>query len=147
MLKLYVPIGQSGCGKSTWAMSVAEKEGARIVSTDVIRGELWGNESIQKSPSKVFNVAYNRLNEFLSEGYSCVFDATNIRKKDRKKIVEIGKQNNATIVFLWFETSLEDSIANQKKRERKVPENAIKNQFYLKEFPSKDEGWNALFLI
>ena len=44
--KFYMIVGIPGSGKSTIAEEIALKEPAIIVSSDVIRGDLYGDESV-----------------------------------------------------------------------------------------------------
>ena len=54
MPTLTLMIGCPGSGKSTIAKKMAQNTGAVIVSTDAIRGELFGDENCQMNPRLVF---------------------------------------------------------------------------------------------
>ena len=64
-MTLYTMIGLPGSGKSTFAVNHPE---CIVVSTDAIRGELFGDESEQKDGKLVFDVAYARLAKAVEAG-------------------------------------------------------------------------------
>ena len=86
-------VGVAGSGKSTYAKE-RQRESCRctILSSDSIREELYGDESIQRDPAKVFQIMERRALEAARIGMSVVYDATNFSSRRRKHMV---KQMNA----------------------------------------------------
>ena len=68
MSDLIMLVGVSYSGKSFYAEQLAKQTGAIIVSSDAIRGELWGDENDQRNPAKVFEVVHSRIHNLLKEG-------------------------------------------------------------------------------
>lgn len=129
--QLYVMIGPSGCGKSTWAREQVERSplSTVIVSTDTIRGGLWGDEGDQRQGDVVFLAAYTQIECLLTQGYNVIFDATNLTPSARKKPCEIARSYGANIVFCVSSASLNECVARQEQRARRVPIYIIENQF------------------
>ncbi|MBY3265304.1 AAA family ATPase [Rhizobium laguerreae] len=85
--RLILMVGPSGAGKSTYAKSNFASE--EIVSTDQIRLELFGAIVKLGTQSEVFSEAAARIVERLSRGDNAVLDATNLRKRDRLRVVDL----------------------------------------------------------
>ena len=58
----------AGSGKSTIAARIAEFTNAKIVSSDAVRGEVYGDENCQADPAKIFEIVHNRVHQYLKEG-------------------------------------------------------------------------------
>lgn len=138
---LIVLCGISGSGKSTFAEILAQGGFARVCP-DLIRKELYGNESIQGNGKEVFDRAFEDLWYYGSNDFDCVFDATNTTKKARKKVIEQGRKHFNFILCYYFYPSLVKSLANQKKRERQVPREIIAKQMAQWQTPTIDEGFD-----
>ena len=127
MPKLYVMIGISGCGKSTYS----EKMSAVVVSSDQIRRELFGDENTQGSPEKVFAIAHKRVRELLEKGNDVIFDATNVSSFARKTLLDAVKGIECEKIGVVFNVEPEEAICRQENRERKVPEFVIYRQYRI----------------
>lgn len=143
-------VGLPGSGKSTKAKKWAEEwtGGGEIVivSSDSIREELWGDESIQKEPTKVFEVAHSRIRKYLEEGYDVIFDATNLNAKRRIALlhqidswgIDCGK--GCAVIG----ATIEECINRQSGRDRKVPAEVIWRMARSFQIPLKSEGWDII---
>ena len=78
MVRLIMLCGLPGSGKSTLAKKISSKYDYTIVSSDAIRKELYGDESIQTDNSKVFRLVQDRIVDCLKNDTSVIFDATNL---------------------------------------------------------------------
>lgn len=135
-------IGVPASGKSTWAQS---HERYNIVSSDAIRGELYGNEALQIDHAKVFAIAHERILKFLSEGKDVAFDATNIRYKNRRTIMEkVRKLPNVMTVAEVFAEPYRTLVERNKKRERSVPNEVIERMIRQFEMPTYAEGFDFI---
>ena len=82
--KLEILIGLPGSGKSTYCKEKRESNSNSVyLSSDKIREELYGNESIQGNPAEVFTLMQSRAIEALKNGIDVFYDATNLTRKDR----------------------------------------------------------------
>lgn len=149
---LYILIGVPGCGKSTYAEELAQKSerGIALVSSDQIRKSLYGNESCQDNPKKVFSIAHQAIIDQLQKGYDVIFDATNIYAKNRKDLIlkvcfEVTKP--VRFVAIYFDTPIETCIARQDLRERKVPTKVIEKMNRQMEKPVFYEGFDIIKTI
>ena len=145
MTTLYVMCGPSGSGKSTYV-----EENLRnciIVSTDKIRRELWGNEEDQQNPQIVFDIAFGRIKKHLSLEQDVVFDAMNLKSKDRKKVLKIAASYNIKKVVIVMATSLRECLAAQDNRDRHVPDDIVRAQYKKFEYPMLGEGWDEIRII
>ena len=79
--RLVLLVGPSGAGKSTYAMEHYRDE--VIVSSDLIREELYGSHLMTGSQEAIFSTVRQRARKALSAGSSVVIDATNLRRTDR----------------------------------------------------------------
>lgn len=149
---LYILIGVPGSGKSTYAEELFQKSerGIALVSSDQIRKSLYGNESCQDNPKKVFSIAHQAIKDMLASGRDVIFDATNIYAKDRMDLIrkvcfEVKKE--IRFVAIYFDTPIETCIARQELRERKVPTKVIEKMNRQMEKPIFYEGFDIIRTI
>lgn len=130
MCTLYVMIGVSGSGKSTFAKKFAAERRAEYVSTDELRKMMYGDEAEQKGGRQVFDVAYMNIAAHLNHRRSVVFDATNTTTKGRDRLIKVAKECKSleSLVAILCNPPLETCLKQNKMRERQVPENVIRRQ-------------------
>ena len=148
MAKFTILVGLPSSGKSTLAKKLAERDGAMIISSDAIRAELYGDESIQSDPAKVFRIMKERAVRALNEGNDVVYDATNINAKKRAALL---KELRGQAPNLWAECVIVlcpygVCLARNRARNRVIPEDAIKRMLCNFQIPYFNEGWDAIFV-
>lgn len=143
MNELIMLVGLPGCGKSTIAKHYQEK-GYKIFSSDAIRKEIYGDESVQDDPQKIFQILHKRIKENLKNGESCIYDATNIRSKNRiaflREIQKIECHKKCLVVWAPIEICKKRNA----ERERNVPDYVIERMWRQFETPYYFEGWDEI---
>lgn len=143
-------VGAPASGKSTWAKDfVIEAERrdleAQIISSDKIREELWGDESIQNNPNEVFELAHKRIIEALRAKVDYViFDATNIKRKRRVQLMEKIKDFSDEKHCVVFAEPFYILQQRNMVRARSVPEYVINRMIEQFEMPLYSEGFNKI---
>lgn len=146
MNKLFVMIGPPGSGKSTIAEEIALNEPAIIVSSDVVRGNLYGDESVQGDPAKVFRIVHENVKHYLRKGCNVVMDATNLNSKKRAAFLrEINKvcpdcEKIAVVVVADIDTCIHRDM----ERDRTVGWEVIHKMVANFQPPFYYEGWDAI---
>lgn len=145
---LYYLIGPSYSGKSTWAQERADSLKAVVVSSDAIRAKLWGDESIQREPEKVFNEMRRNTEYHLSQGTNVIYDATNLKVGHRINFLDqIKKIKDIKKVAILFTPELSVLLDRQKHRSRFVSEEVIKKQIRSFDPPYYGEGWDSILCM
>lgn len=143
MVYFHMLVGCPASGKSTWAE--LSKNKAVVVSSDAIRGELYGDESVQKDHQRVFSIAKERIINALNQGKDVIFDATNITYKNRKNIMsEVNKFEDVFKFCDIFAEPIEVLLERNANRERKVPEEVIERMMRNFEMPVYTEGFDVI---
>lgn len=87
---LIILVGPPGAGKTTYANKyIEEHPDTTHLSSDSIRKELHGDESIQDNPGEVFAIMQRRAIDGLNFGYDVIYDATSMTRKDRAGIIAL----------------------------------------------------------
>lgn len=147
--RLFFLVGLSGSGKSKFSKDLAEiVTPVEIFSSDRIRKELYGDESVQNDPKKVFNLLHKRIFSALKDGKNCIYDATNLKQKNRLHFLlqleqqKIDCEKICYVMSIPFETCIERDL----KRERTVGKNVIMKQIKSFEMPCYSEGWDWIII-
>ena len=122
--------GPPSSGKSTLAKYLALKINAQIISTDSIRKELYGDESIQGDWENIESIMQDKIIDFINQNKSVILDATFAKRPWRLEITQNLILNKNIEWVGWFlKTGLKNCLIWNEKRDRKVPEEII-NNFY-----------------
>ena len=151
--KLIYLVGLPGSGKSRYAETwMLDHPDSIYISSDRIRGELYGDENCQDDPGRVFDLMQKRTLDALKEGKEVIYDATNVVRKNRiallknipNAIVRGGyvEAVNKVCVVVW--AKLEDCINRDSFRDRHVGEKVIMKMAKRFQTPWYDEGWNEI---
>ena len=139
-------VGIPGSGKSTVAAKLAAKIKADIISSDSIRGEIYGDETIQGSHDFVFQLMEERTMTALAAERNVIYDATNVtvarREEFLKKLPKIVNK-----ICIWVNTPKERALQNNRERERHVPEWVIHQMANNLVIPTKSEGWDDIYVV
>lgn len=136
---MYMMVGIAGSGKSY----VAAQIGAPVVSSDAIRAELYGDESIQGDANRVFNEVHRRIKAYLANGEDVVYDATNLSAKRRKGFLsQLPKDVEKVAVVVA--TDIDLILKQNAERERHVPEDVIMRMYRSFQFPELSEGFDKV---
>lgn len=141
MVKFIMLIGLPGCGKTEIASQLANN--TIILSSDAIRKEFYGDETIQDNPTIIFEEMQRRTILALKEGKDVIYDATNISRKKRKHLlssITIPCKKIAYVVWARYETCIARDIG----RKRNVGESVIKRMLLNFQPPYYDEGWDEI---
>ncbi|WP_353930138.1 AAA family ATPase [Okeanomitos corallinicola TIOX110] len=127
MTKLILLIGLPGSGKSTLAKKlIAESPQMQLISTDAIRGQLFGAEAIQGSWLLIWQEIERQFRQATTANISTIFDATNAQRKNRREIIELAREIGFThITGIWIKTPVWVCLKRNQNRDRQVPEEVI----------------------
>ena len=147
MPQFVVMVGLSGSGKST----VAKEKYAThtYISSDDLREELYGDVNDQRHNGKIFEEMFRRSIAALDMGQSVVYDATNLSSKRRKSLIRNMRaaiKGNFWAVACVVLTTYENCLLRNASRERVVPDEVIRRQFFSFQCPTEHEGFDAICL-
>ena len=125
MAKIVMMVGLPGSGKSTYADKLKEK-GYVIHSSDNIREE-FGDINDQSKNNDVFVTLHRRIKTDLKDSKNVVFDATNLSRKRRMAFLRELKNIPCEKECVLIATPYEMCMAQNIKRDRKVPFEVIFN--------------------
>lgn len=144
---LYMMVGLPGCGKTTIANRIIESDPTVVhISSDAIRGRLWGDENCQNNPAEVFRVMNEETLSILNAGFSVVYDATNITRKDRRGILEqLPSWVRKECLICW--APFDVCVERDKLRDRSVGNHVISRMLRRFEAPYYDEGFDRIQVL
>ena len=145
--KFIMLVGIPGAGKSTKAAELTSKSiggrGTIHLSSDAIREKLYGDESCQSDPVRVFSIMHENTLSALNDGYTVIYDATNITRKNRKEILDkIPNFVDKECIICW--APIEVCIERDRLRARTVGNAIIDRMLRRFEAPYYDEGFNKI---
>lgn len=145
--KLILLVGIPGSGKTTYAKDYMERNCNTLhLSSDAIRKELYGDESIQGDPVEVFSLMQKRAIEALNNGCDVLYDATNITRKDRSGIIGMcPKFAKIECHIIW--APIELCIERDASRDRTVSKEVIDKMLKRFQTPYYDEGVDVIKII
>jgi predicted kinase len=148
MTKFFLLIGLPGSGKSTLAKQlVTQCPQRRLVSTDAIRGQLFGDEAIQGPWLLVWRETEQQFQRAIATHTTVIYDATNAQRRHRREVITLARDLGFThIIGIWLKTPVWLCLARNQRRERQVPEDVIFRMYrQLRDAPpSLEEGLDCL---
>ena len=140
--KLIILQGIPSSGKTTWARNWVNEDSEHRVrfNRDDVRNML-GKYWVPSRESLINAIYESFLNQAMLEGYDIVLDNMNLNQKTLTEIKETVEEFNKWISLspvdlhydikyqTFFDTSLEECIARDAKRENPIGEEVIRNIF------------------
>jgi protein phosphatase len=97
-LALVVLVGISGSGKSSFARRHFRP--TQVLSSDVCRGLVADDENDQTATPAAFDVLHHIAATRLRAGRLTVVDATNVKREDRAKLVQLARDHDVLPVAI-----------------------------------------------
>jgi len=157
-LRCHLLIGQPASGKTTLAKALAPlltgpgDPPALVLSTDVIRAEVFGDASVQGPWVDIQQRLHQRIREAVAAQIPVIVDATHARRAWRLAITQ-ALELPAPVEWIgwWLYTDLPTSLAWNAKRERPVPVPVIQEMAAALADPhfgpSRAEGFAAICAV
>jgi len=120
---LVIMVGPANSGKTQLANQ--KFQSYEILNAEDIRFELIGDNQRMDINDSVFREIHRRTILKLEMGERAVIDATNLRKKDRTSLAEIGLRVGVPIYYLVCQRSLDDKLSCASKSWRANPTHII----------------------
>lgn len=136
---LIMMCGISGSGKSRLAQMIHDEIGVKVISSDEVRAEVLGDVNDQTKNGEVFEIVHKRVLDELNEGRACVYDATNLNRKQRIAFYKKVPKEIPIFVYL-VATPVKACIERDAERERSVGKEVIYRQISRFELPIMEEG-------
>ena len=112
---LILTVGIPGSGKSTWAENLAvqkavEKKHYQIISTDLIRAQLYGDAAVQGEWIEIRRSLINQLKfarQSIDGGRTAavIYDATNAVRRQRREFIRMARScRYCPLIAAWMDT-------------------------------------------
>lgn len=133
---LVVMTGLSGVGKSSY---IAEHYSDYLcISLDSIRESL-GDRQDMSQEGLILRTAKDQMKVALAKKQNIVYDATNIRKDFRGKVLDLGMRYGALTEIVYIKDSLDAILKRDATRKHSVGEKVIREQDSRFEVPEMSE--------
>lgn len=151
MTQIIVIIGLPGSGKSFIAQQLSKSDRKYCwISTDRIRRQLFGDESIQGPWLQIWSQVQWELKQAIANQVNPIYDATNVQRRRRRDLIrQVRLMGFESVVGLWVNTPLDVCLARNQSRSRQVPEGVIMGMFnQLADAPPRlNDGFDRLIEI
>lgn len=132
---LVMMIGAPGSGKSTLARKLAASrlfaQVNIVVSSDKIRGRLFGDETCQKDNGLVFRVLEHDVKEAadMFDNVAVFVDACNTNREQRNDLLAMFAPHFDKAVAIYHDGTKDECLERNKARDRIVPEHVIDRMY------------------
>lgn len=145
--KIIILVGIPGAGKTYYAQSYIHTHDNTIhLSSDGIRAELYGNETVQGDPNQVFSLMQKKTVKALEQGRDVIYDSTALTRKDRSHIIK-ACSNIARIECHIIWAPIKTCIERDAARSRTVGKEVIDKMLKRFQAPYYDEGIDKIKVI
>lgn len=138
---LFLTVGIPGSGKTILSKIMDANKYAIRISSDDIRQKM-NTENKEYTSSMNVDVFAQMLEETsmcLRMGESVVLDACFIKRKDRAKYITVAHLFDVRVIALCFPKPIAKCLADNRLRERPIPDEVITRYRSLLEYPTNDE--------
>jgi len=145
-------IGPPGSGKSTLAATLAPLLHARIVSSDDLRQQLWGDPGTQGPWTELEPLLHRAIDSALHGGDNVLIDATHAQRSWRSRLMcrDLGARHLQWFGW-WLQTPLNQCLAWNRARQRQVPDAVIgamhQGLTTPSDKPDRSEGFTDLICL
>lgn len=144
-------IGLPGSGKSFFAHKLSVNHPRyKLISTDTIRAQLFGDEAIQGPWLRVWSQVLQQFHRAEEVAADAIYDATNTQRSRRKDVITVAREIGFHPIFaVWVNVPLEICLQRNQNRPRQVPEEIIfKMHRQLTDVPpSLEEPIDSLIIL
>ncbi|MGB3536512.1 MAG: AAA family ATPase [Microcoleaceae cyanobacterium] len=125
--QLIMMIGLPGSGKSFLAQQLLKLHPSyHLISTDAIRAQLFGHESIQGPWLAIFTQIKQQFQQAVTQTAGAIYDATNAQRRHRRDLIQLARESGFNpIIGIWVQTSVEQCLQRNQHRSRQVPQEII----------------------
>ncbi len=142
--RIVLAIGLPGSGKSSYFA----RRGIKPLSSDLLRGLLFGDPAEQRRPDLVFEMLRQLLVARLRAGCAVTYvDATNLTPHERRPFFQIASEHGCRVDALFFDVPLEKCLERNRARARRVPEAALLRMARKLKPPKVAEGFRRIITI
>lgn len=107
--ELHIMVGPSGSGKTSYIWAKYEFDTWGEISSDSVRNQMCGDFKDQTKNNQVFKYCHDLIKLNITNGINTVFDATNIRDKDRKAVVNCVPPETK-VTYIVIDRSFEEKV-------------------------------------
>ncbi len=135
--ELHILVGPSCSGKTYWAQHGEDGPPDTFhVSSDILREHLCGDWKDQSKNEQVFDTAHATTKAMLSGGCKVMFDATNLKRKDRLAVVACGHKGTKVVYHVFPDVPLD--ILTQRATRKGIPHHVIEKHIQTFKSQQKD---------
>lgn len=142
MTTIYLISGIPGSGKTTLAYQLADQHNATVHSYDAMPG---ANTKASMDGS-VKQAWLKAIREDLHGGNSVICDGLNLTVAERKEFLSTFADIPCKKVLYVKIVPLETCLQRNREREARLPDFVVEQSAERMEAPTKDEGWDAIYL-
>lgn len=137
-------IGLPGSGKTTWF----KRRGVTPLSSDMLRNILFDNITEQRYQGLVFSTLRSLLRARLIAKMPWNYvDATNLSPHERRQWIKMSRGFGYDVHAVFFDVPMEVCLERNRKRERLVQEDVIRNMAQKLKPPTFKEGFSKIVVV
>lgn len=137
-------IGLPGSGKTTWF----RRRGVTPLSSDLLRSVLFDDVEEQRYQGLVFSTLRQLLRARLIARMPWNYvDATNLSPRERRQWIHMARGLGYEVHAVFFDVPLEVCLERNRRRERVVPEEALRRMAAKLRPPKFEEGFAKVVVV
>lgn len=142
MTTLYLLSGIPGSGKTTLAHQLAKQYNATVHSYD----DLPGSNTKASMDGSVKQAWLQAIHADLQNGKSVICDGLNLTVAERKELLSYVADIPCEKILVVKIVPLETCLKRNRERKARLPDFVVEQSVERMEAPTKDEGWDAIYL-
>jgi predicted kinase len=137
-------IGLPGSGKSSWF----KRHNITPLSSDLLRALLFDDPTEQRFQDLIFSNLRSMLKaRLIARRPMNYVDATNLSPHERGGWIKLAKDYGYEVQAVFFDVPVEVCLARNQRRERKVPEDAMRRMAGKLKQPTFEEGFSKITVV
>jgi predicted kinase len=137
-------IGLPGSGKSSWL----KRHNITPLSSDLLRALLFDDPTEQRFQDLIFSNLRSMLKaRLIARRPMNYVDATNLSPHERSGWIKLAQDYGYEVQAVFFDVPLEVCLARNQRRERKLPEDAMRRMAGKLKQPTFEEGFSKITVV